>query len=230
MRTTFSHPYSEEFARQCIIHCFPELEWNLRLNNDDPPDLIDETKGVGIEVTSANLDAEIDFLFEKYVRHEKDAIPDKTKKKIESLQGKFIYSNSEGEEVLTGCLHGVRQIDFENVIGSVIAKTERLNRGNYKYYSIDGLFINDSDSFLFEKGVPEIMERIECETNCYKRHYSILFVFCHHDMYMVNVDSRAITAKQITDEEIEEIKKKTCYSIGRQKEYDARSFFLLETD
>lgn len=83
MRTTFSHPYSEEFARQCIMHCFPELEWNLQLNNDDPPDLIDEIKSVGIEVTSANQDAEIDFLFEKYIRHEKDAIPEKTKKKIE---------------------------------------------------------------------------------------------------------------------------------------------------
>lgn len=230
MRTTFSHPYSEEFARQCIMHCFPELEWNLQLNNDDPPDLIDEIKSVGIEVTRANQDAEIDFLFEKYIRHEKDAIPEKTKKKIESLRGRFIFSDADGEEVLAGCLHGVRQIDFENVIRSVITKTERLNKGNYKYYSIDGLFVNDSDSFLFEKGVPEIMERIERETNCYKRHYSTLFVFCHHDMYMIDVDNRTISAKQISDEEIEEIKKNTCYSIGRKKEYDARSFFLLETD
>ena len=228
MRTTFSHPYSEEFARQCIMHCFPELEWNLQLNNDDPPDLIDEIKSVGIEVTSANQDAEIDFLFEKYIRHEKDAIPEKTKKKIESLRGRFIFSDADGEEVLAGCLHGVRQIDFENVIRSVITKTERLNKGNYKYYSIDGLFVNDSDSFLFEKGVPEIMERIERETNCYKRHYSTLFVFCHHDMYMIDVDNRTISAKQISDEEIEEIKKNTCYSIGRKKEYDARSFFSLK--
>lgn len=228
MRTIFSHPYSEEFARQCIMHCFPELGWNLQLNNNDPPDLTDDIKGVGIEVTGTNQDAEVDFLFEKYAKCEKKTIPERAIKTVESSQARFIYSNVDGKELLEGCLHRVRQLDFENTIQSVIKKTERLNSRNYKYYSIDGLFVNDSDSFLFDKGAPEIMDRIESKCACFERRYSTLFVFCHHDIYMMDMVSREVKAKPITDEEIEEIKKKTCYAIGRKREYDERSYFLID--
>ena len=61
MRSTFSQPFDEEFARLCIEECFPELRWDLKRNQFDPPDIIDKEQNVGIEVVRAveELNAQI---------------------------------------------------------------------------------------------------------------------------------------------------------------------------
>ena len=194
------------------MHCFPEMGWDLRLNSNDPPDLIDDIQGVGIEVTSVNIDAESAFLFEKYINCEKDEIPQKAIQRVESFGGQFIYSE---KEKLAGCFFGVRQLNYKQVVEAVIKKTKRLNSGNYDCFAIDGLFIDDSDSFLFEKGIPDILDCIEEETNCYTRRFSIVFVFCHHDIFMIDAVNRIVKRKPISDEEIEQIRGKTLRSLGR---------------
>lgn len=84
MRSTFSQPYDEEFARRCIKLLFPQMFSELELNKNDPPDLVDEKSNIGIEVVRAieNEDAELSNAFATYRNKHISSVPDKLKKKI----------------------------------------------------------------------------------------------------------------------------------------------------
>ena len=53
MRSTFSTPFDEEYAKRCISLAFPELNWMLVVRDDDPPDLSDIDKSISVEVVRA---------------------------------------------------------------------------------------------------------------------------------------------------------------------------------
>ena len=232
MRSTFSTPYSEEFARRCIMHCFPELDWSLELNEFDPPDLIDSDNNVGVEVTTAILpdDAELDSSFAQFTGQVGEEIPERLEKKIERNGGKLIYGNDEGRKVLKGCLHPVRALDYSNVINAIVKKTEKLNKENYTNVAVDALYVSDSESFLWDKSVPDILDAVEQRTRGRLKKFSLIFIFCSHHFYMIDTETKKIRSKAVTDEEIRMMQREALYALGRSKEYEAKSSFLIEKD
>lgn len=218
MNPLFEKPYEEEFARQCIAYCFPELGWDLILNKDDPPDLLDYEREIGIEVTGAKSeeDNELEAAFEKYKGCEENEIPSKLRKKLDAQTGKLLFfPDDNGKEVLKACYHGVRKIDYHEVISRIVSKTRKLNKEDYSDYKIDGLFVNDSHSFFWGKSAPDILEEIECETRNYNRHFLLIFVFCHHDIYLINTESGEVVHKSIKDAEIQKLVINSLEALGR---------------
>ena len=53
MRSIFCEPYDEEYARLCIEKTFSDLKWELVRRKNDPPDLEDNKKHIGVEVVRA---------------------------------------------------------------------------------------------------------------------------------------------------------------------------------
>ena len=229
MRSTFSTPFSEEFARRCIMLCFPEYEWNLELNQYDPPDLIDRKKNIGIEVTSAILpeDAELNFALNLYKNKELCEIPTTLQKKIDKSGGELIFDSEDGNEKLYGCLHPVRPINYNSVIDSIIKKTERLNSSDYPEFKLNALFVNDFDSFMFEKSVPDILETVHSRTYGLPREFSVIIICCGHEIYMIDAKEYSVITRYISDDDIDNLQRESLYAIGRGKEYELKSNFII---
>lgn len=123
MRSTFCRPYSEEFARRCILKCFPEFEWKLSLNEQDPPDIIDEEGKVGVEVVSAvrQIDAELSNTYAQYKGRPKSEVPEKLINKFKKYKA-GLGCDSDGLVISAGSVGGWT---YKEIQDCITAKTEK---------------------------------------------------------------------------------------------------------
>ena len=93
-------PYDEEFARICIMTCFPDFDLHLERNPADPPDIVDKTRDIGIEVTRAlSIQAgQLDDAFSEYMGKEKSCVPENLSKKINKNGYGLVYNKSNQKE------------------------------------------------------------------------------------------------------------------------------------
>lgn len=229
MTSTFSKPFDEEFARRCIAFCYPELCFSLERNSlNESPDLFDDETSVGIEVTRATNDEELTFYYEKFKGYEELNLPENVKKKVARKQGKLISVDVNGKQIVKACLYGARELNYCNVIDAIRAKTIKLNKGHYKPLNTYGVFVYNSNAFLWDMGIPEIMDSVDQIQKGNEKVFSIIFIYGAHDIYMIETCNKTIKRKPIKDEIIDEMIRDTLYSIGRKWEYDNKSFFLRD--
>ncbi len=176
MRSTFSQPFDEEFARRCICFLFPELGYKLKLNRKDPPDLIDEDCGVGIEVVRAvdSKDAELSNAFAMYRGKNINSVPERLTEKV-SAESRGLICDDRG--IIIGANFNVKS-DLYGMIKKVIsAKQKKLNLSGYKKFKRNGLFIYNSDRFCFENGL-RMLIGYECQLESEPRARLILSHLC----------------------------------------------------
>ena len=224
MRSTFCRPYSEEFARRCILKCFPEFEWKLLLNEQDPPDIIDEGEKVGIEVVSAvrQIDAEFSNTYAQYKGRPISEVPEKLINKFKKYKA-GLGCDSDGRVISAGSVGGWT---YKNIQDCITAKTEKLNKPNYDRFPVDALFINNSGGFCFEDDL-QMIARGDCFSDDKQRQFQMIFIYCSHEVYLCDVINNRITTRYLQDDEISRLIEDSLYAIGRGEEYQKQSEFLL---
>ncbi|MEF2675233.1 MAG: hypothetical protein U0M70_03240 [Eubacteriales bacterium] len=224
MRSTFCRPYSEEFARRCILKCFPEFEWKLLLNEQDPPDIIDEEGKVGIEVVSAvrQIDAELSNTYAQYKGRPKSEVPEKLINKFKKYKA-GLGCDSDGLVISAGSVGGWT---YKEIQDCITAKTEKLNKPNYDRFTVDALFIKNSGGLCFEDDL-QMIARGDCFSNDKQRQFQMIFIYCYRKVYLCDAVKNSVTHRCLKDDEISGLIKDSLYAIGRGEEYQKQSEFLL---
>ena len=212
MKSIFDTPYDEEFARLCIMRCFPELKLNLERSITDPPDLIDNEKNIGVEVVRATTSKkeQLKSAFSDYRGVNEAHIPHNLQKKINDKSQGLIYDD-DGNVI--GADLGVSSDLYGMIVNAVLNKTKRLNSSTYPSFQENMLFIFNSDGFCFEKGLKRIANKIRKNVGEQNRCYTTLFIYCSHTVFMV--EEAKVDCCQITDAEIEEMVTNTISNLGR---------------
>lgn len=212
MRSTFDTPYDEEFARLCIMRCFPELKLNLERALSDPPDLIDNEKDVGVEVVRATTrkKEQLRSAFSQYSGANKEYVPDNLRKKINDDSQGLIYDD---DNMVIGADFGISSDLYGDIINSVLNKTKRLNSSTYPGFQEDMLFVFNSDGFCFENGLQSMFSEISKMIGEQNRCYTTLFVYCSHTIFMV--DENRVEYCEMTDADIEDLKRTAINNLGR---------------
>lgn len=224
MRSTFCRPYSEEFARRCILKCFPEFEWKLLLNEQDPPDIIDDEAKVGIEVVSAvrQIDAELSNTYAQYKGRPISEVPEKLINKFKKYKA-GLGCDSDRRVISAGSVGGWTYKDIQDCITT---KTEKLNKPNYDRFPVDALFINNSGGFCFEDD-RQMIARGDSFPDDKQRQFQMIFIYCSHEVYLCDVINNRITTRYLQDDEISRLIEDSLYAFGRGEEYQKQSEFLL---
>ena len=218
----FGRPYDEEYARLCILKCFPSLDLCLELNEKDPPDLIDKRSSVGIEVVRAisQADAERENTFHKNLYKKEADVGENLIKKIEKNGGRFHF---EPESGLVGERGPIKDNLYQLIGERIVSKTQKLNKPNYgKGLSIkhDYLFIYNSGGFCFESDLGEAIDTIYKEQLTeYPRLYTKIIIYCDHDIFLYDVLEKTVVHELISDKEIDEMQETALYNaeIFREK-------------
>lgn len=205
----FGRPYDEEYARLCILKCFPSLDLCLELNEKDPPDLIDKRSSVGIEVVRAisQADAERENkCYELLYKKEAD-VGENLIKKIEKNGGRFHFDPESG---LVGTRGSIKDNLYQIIGERIVSKTIKLNNSNYgeglsiKYNYI---FIYNSGGFCFESDLGEVIDTIYKERLTeYPRLYTKIIIYCDHDIFLYDVLEKTVVHELISDKEIDEMR------------------------
>ena len=226
MRSTFSQPFDEEFARRCICFLFPELGYKLKLNRKDPPDLIDEDCGVGIEVVRAvdSKDAELSNAFAMYRGKNINSVPERLAEKVSAESRGLICDD---RRIIIGANFNVKS-DLYGMIKKVIsAKQKKLNLSGYKKFKRNGLFIYNSDRFCFETGLRMLIGELQSDT--FKDiMFDFIIIYCSHEVWFCDISLDNITKRSLADEEIELLQKDSLLTLGRSREYDLKSEFQIK--
>lgn len=226
MRSTFSQPFDEEFARRCIRFLFPELGYKLKLNREDPPDLIDEECGVGIEVVRAvdRKDAELSNAYAMYKGKNIDSVPERLLEKV-STESRDLIRDDKG--IIIGANFNVKS-DLYGMIKNVIsAKQKKLNLSGYKKFKCNGLFIYNSDRFCFENGLRMLIGELQSDTFKHIM-FDFIIIYCSHEVWFCDINLNNITKRSLADEEIELLQKDSLLTLGRSREYDLKSEFQIK--
>ena len=201
-------PYDEEYARLCILRCFPSLDLYLELNEKDPPDLIDKRSSVGIEVVRAisQADAERENQYYKFLHKKESNIKENLINKIEKSGGRFHFDLESGLVSTSGPIKD----NLYQLIGErIVSKIKKLNKPNYgKGSSIkcDYLFIYNSGGFCFERDLGEAIDTIYKEQLTeYPRLYTKIIIYCDHDIFLYDVLEHTVVHELISDKEIEKM-------------------------
>lgn len=206
----FGRPYDEEYARLCILRCFPDLDLCMELNEKDPPDLIDKRSCVGIEVVRAisQADAERENSFHKYLYKKESEIKENLINRIEKNGGRFHFDSESG---LVGTSGSIKNNLYQLIGERIVSKTQKLNKPNYgKGLSIkhDYLFIYNSGGFCFENDLGEAIDTIYKEQLTeYPRRYTKIIIYCDHDIFLYDVLEHTVVHELISDKEIDEMRK-----------------------
>lgn len=227
MRSTFSTPFDEEYAKRCISLAFPELGWMLVVRDDDPPDLSDIDKSISVEVVRAvtKEDAELSNTYAQYSNRNIRDVPPKLLRKVENKHAGLICDDKDN---IIGAGFPVKH-DLCGIIKErIIRKTEVLNSDRYPYFETDCVFVYNSDGFCFKNELLKLMQEIEYECKRFSRQFKIIFIYCAHEMYLCNQEKKTVKAACISDNEIELMKKDTLISIGRGEEYKRKSDFIIK--
>lgn len=218
----FGRPYDEEYARLCILRCFPDLDLCMELNEKDPPDLIDKRSCVGIEVVRAisKADAERENKCYELLYKKESEIKENLIKKIEKNGGRFHFDPESG---LVGTSGSIKDNLYQLIGERIVSKTQKLNKPNYgKGLSIkhDYLFIYNSGGFCFENDLGEAIDTIYKEKLTeYPRRYTKIIIYCDHDIFLYDVLEHAVVHELISDKEIDEMQETALYNaeIFREK-------------
>lgn len=218
----FDTPYDEEYARLCILKCFPSLDLCLELNEKDPPDLIDKRSSVGIEVVRAisQDDAERENKCYELLYKKESEIKENLIKKIEKNGGRFHFDPESG---LVGTSGSIKDNLYQLIGEEIVSKTQKLNKPNYgKGLSIkhDYLFIYNSGGFCFESDLGEAIDTIYKEQLTeYPRLYTKIIIYCDHDIFLYDVLEKTVVHELISDKEIYEMKESALHNakIFREK-------------
>ena len=218
----FDTPYDEEYARLCILKCFPSLDLCLELNEKDPPDLIDKRSSVGIEVVRAisQDDAERENKCYELLYKKESEIKENLIKKIEKNGGRFHFDPESG---LVGTSGSIKDNLYQLIGEEIVSKTQKLNKPNYgKGLSIkhDYLFIYNSGGFCFENDLGEAIDTIYKEKLTeYPRRYTKIIIYCDHDIFLYDVLEKTVVHELISDKEIYEMKESALHNakIFREK-------------
>lgn len=223
MRSTFCQPYDEEFARRCILNCFPEFGWKLLLNKQDPPDIIDEEALIGIEVVRAEdgKDAEFFNTYAQYHGKPKSDVPETLTNKFEKNGAKF-FCNPDGIVFGAGCF-GIEM--FKNIQRCITKKTENLNKPSYNKFGVDALFIYNSGRFCFENDL-QMIARGDCFPDHQQRKFQLIFIYSDHEVYLCNVINNTVMTRRLQDDDIYRLQKESLYEIDRNNEFQERRDFL----
>lgn len=222
MMKDFDTPYDEEYARLCILRCFPDLDLCMELNEKDPPDLIDKRSCVGIEVVRAisKADAERENKCYELLYKKESEIKENLIKKIEKNGGRFHFDPESG---LVGTSGSIKDNLYQLIGERIVSKTQKLNKPNYgKGLSIkhDYLFIYNSGGFCFENDLGEAIDTIYKEKLTeYPRRYTKIIIYCDHDIFLYDVLEHAVVHELISDKEIDEMQETALYNaeIFREK-------------
>ena len=218
----FGRPYDEEYARLCILRGFPSLDLCLKLNEKDPPDLIDKRSSVGIEVVRAisQADAERENRYYELLHKKESEIKENLINKIEKNGGRFHFDPESG----LASERGPIKDNLYQLIGErIVSKTQKLNKPNYgKGLSIkhDYLFIYNSGGFCFESDLGEAIDTIYKEQLTeYPRLYTKIIIYCDHDIFLYDVLEKTVVHELISDKEIDEMKESALHNakIFREK-------------
>lgn len=218
----FGRPYDEEYARLCILRCFPDLDLCMELNEKDPPDLIDKRSCVGIEVVRAisKADAERENKCYELLYKKESEIKENLIKKIEKNGGRFHFDPESG---LVGTSGSIKDNLYQLIGEEIVSKTQKLNKPNYgKGLSIkhDYLFIYNSGGFCFESDLGEAIDTIYKEQLTeYPRLYTKIIIYCDHDIFLCDVLEKTVVHELISDKEIYEMKESALHNakIFREK-------------
>ncbi len=218
----FGRPYDEEYARLCILRCFPDLDLCMELNEKDPPDLIDKRSCVGIEVVRAisKADAERENKCYELLYKKESEIKENLIKKIEKNGGRFHFDPESG---LVGTSGSIKDNLYQLIGERIVSKTQKLNKPNYgKGLSIkhDYLFIYNTGGFCFENDLGEAIDTIYKEKLTeYPRRYTKIIIYCDHDIFLYDVLEKTVVHELISDKEIYEMKESALHSakIFREK-------------
>ena len=206
----FARPYDEEYARLCILRCFPSLDLCLELNEKDPPDLIDKHNSVGIEVVRAisQADAERENRCYEFLHKNESDIKENLINKIEKNGGKFHFDPESG---LVSTNSPIKDNLYQLIGERIVSKTKKLNKLNYgKGLSIkhDYLFIYNSGGFCFENDLGIEIDKIyKEELTEYTRKYTKIIIYCDHDIFLYDVLEHEVVHESISGKEIDEMKK-----------------------
>ena len=222
MMKDFDTPYDEEYARLCILKCFPSLDLCLELNEKDPPDLIDKRSSVGIEVVRAisKADAERENRYYEFLHNKESDIKENLINKIKKNGGRFHFDSESG---LVGTSGSIKDNLYQLIGERIVSKTQKLNKPNYgKGLSIkhDYLFIYNSGGFCFENDLGEAIDTIYKEKLTeYPRRYTKIIIYCDHDIFLYDVLEHAVVHELISDKEIDEMQETALYNaeIFREK-------------
>ena len=218
----FGRPYDEEYARLCILRCFPDLDLCMEHNEKDPPDLIDKRSCVGIEVVRAisKADAERENKCYELLYKKESEIKENLIKKIEKNGGRFHFDPESG---LVGTSGSIKDNLYQLIGERIVSKTQKLNKPNYgKGLSIkhDYLFIYNTGGFCFENDLGEAIDTIYKEKLTeYPRRYTKIIIYCDHDIFLYDVLEKTVVHELISDKEIYEMKESALHSakIFREK-------------
>lgn len=218
----FDTPYDEEYARLCILKCFPSLDLCMELNEKDPPDLIDKRSSVGIEVVRAisQDDAARENKCYELLYKKESEIKENLIKKIEKNGGRFHFDPESG---LVGTSGSIKDNLYQLIGEEIVSKTQKLNKPNYgKGLSIkhDYLFIYNSGGFCFESDLGEAIDTIYKEQLTeYPRLYTKIIIYCDHDIFLYDVLEKTVVHELISDKEIYEMKESALHNakIFREK-------------
>ena len=226
MRSTFSQPYDEEFARRWICLLFPELGYKLKINCEDPPDLIDEASSVGIEVVQAvdNKDAELSNAFAIYKGKKISCVPEKLLRRISSKSRRLICDD---RGIIIGASFSTKHNIYRLIEGMINKKQKRLNCAGYRKFERNGLFIYNSSGFCFEKGIRDLISGL-CSRESMGMMFDFIIIYCGHEVWFIDVNLCDVKKRLLSDEEIDALMKDTLFELKRSKEYYLKREFLME--
>lgn|GEM_PF-3285959 len=228
MRSTFSKPFDEEFARLCIEQCFPELGWDMELCESDPPDIIVKNHSIGIEVrrSTNKLNGQLSGELATNIGKKKNEIKPGVLKKIDRDRYGVIYDNESPDAVVIGATYPVCSSLYDEICNALVKKTERMNNGKYPAFEKDAIFIINSGGFCFDEGLRAEIEELYKKLIDYERVFTIIFVYCDNELFYYNNDCGKVIKKELSNETIEELRKNALYNIGRKEEYHNKEDFI----
>lgn len=204
--------FDEEFARLLLFELFKEDFYDSKLS--EHPDIVNENKSIGVEVTSA--------FNQKLQERESVAIDTLNKKRSEltDLQRHFIDENyisinigKEGRVMLAGAqAYTDPTYDIKTVI---IKKLEKLNKDHFYKFKHNRLFIEahnlDSGDIKFDHAF-DFIHTIDFAN--YKNVFEIIYVYSCERLYIFDYVNKHISVKELDIKSLPKLTKQTRINLG----------------
>lgn len=186
--------YDECYAKLVLEKFFPDEYKNLELS--DRPDLRDNARNIGIEVTSAyppGMQEALSLFSSMEGRNEKGKA--KGVKQLQKRGYNYTENGMDGPlfsySIIGNEYPDIEQAMFSPVIDAVRIKLNKLNEGSYADLRQYNLFIQ-TEPKIDDWMPPKIMERLLTLSHREKR-YSVIYVLAVTDLLIFDVESQTWT-------------------------------------
>lgn len=204
--------FDEEFARLLLIELFYDDFYESKLK--DCPDIQNERKSIGVEVTSA--------INQTLQERESVAIDTLNKKRSEltDLQRHFIDKNyisinigESGKVMFAGAdAYTEATYDIKTV---VLKKIDKLNKEHFIKFDHNRLFVEttylDEDDIKYENAFNFIND---IDFAKYKYIFEIVYVYSRYKLYIFDFVNKHLSIKNIDDQLRKKLKKQVKVNLG----------------